>query len=522
MFKKSEKVLAQEFIKLVDNIKKATPIDLSESPAQKSERIKRLEADPEKWIMYYFPKYSFAKPAQFHIASTRRLVDYVKAMMIVGSGKFYQSRVWARGLSKSTRRMMEVFYIHYALKFPINGLLVSKSESNAIKLLSPYLANLEGNQRLHNDYGEQRNLGQWTANKFISKSNMGWQAVGADQNPRGSRNEEMRINVLIFDDADDDEVCRNKDRLDERWQWIEKAVMPTVEIAKPYIIAFDNNIIAEDSLAVRAQEKANDKEVINIRYADGLSTWPEKNTEQIIDDMLANISYESAQGEYFNSPMSSGKTFAEITWGECPKLEEMEFVVCYSDPAPSNRDLPGAKSGAGNSRKATFIVGKKGPRFYIYYGFLDIMSTARFVDGIFQCRDYISGKTTVYYEIENNTLQDPFYTQVLIREINEVGSRRGYIGVTPDRRKKPDKWVRIESTLEPINRGGNLIFNIAEKGNPHMLRLEAQFKNAKPTSKELDGPDCIQGAVIILQEKSSFSTVQPMFQYRIQSDSYHY
>ncbi len=514
----------KEMDELVKNIANSTAADKTETESQKQERKLRLEAEgnQEEWFKYYFPKYSFAKPAGFHRKSTERIIQAARQMLAKGSGKFYMSRKWARGLAKSTRRMMEVFYLHFALKIPINGLFCSKTETNAIDLMTPYMANLEGNQRIINDYGPQKNLGNWDMKKFISKGGMGFKAVGTGNNPRGSKNEEMRINVIIGDDMDDDEVCRNEQRLNDAWKWWEKAVLPCVEISRPYFIFVDNNVIAEDALAVRAAKLATDSETVNIRDEEGHSTWPEKNTEEMIDDMLANQSYESQQAEYFNNPTSQGKTFPEITWGDCPKLEDLDDLLCYSDPAPSNRDIPGAKTGAGNSRKATFLIGRKGARFYIYYGFLDIMSTARFVDGLFSCRDYVASRRQLTFHIENNTLQDPFYQQVLLPKIYEAGNAKGHIYISPDGRKKPDKWVRIEGTLEPINRSGNLIFNAQEKGNPHLLRLEGHFKTAKPSSRELDGPDCIQGGIEILKERAIVHTHEVMFQERTHSSKTHF
>ena len=38
----------------------------------------------------------------------------------------------------------------------------------------------------------------------------------------------------------------------------------------------------------------------------------------------------------------------------------------------------------------------------------------------------------------------------------------------PDEDKKTDKATRIEADLEPLDREGMLIFNEAEKDNPHM------------------------------------------------------
>ena len=84
------------------------------------------------------------------------------------------------------------------------------------------------------------------------------------------------------------------------------------------------------------------------------------------------------------------------------------------------------------------------------------------------------------------------------------GQERGHhIGVVPDARKKPDKFSRIEGNLEPKVRTGQLIFNAKEKNNPHMQRLEEQFKLFSATMKApADGPDAIEGGVFICNNKS--------------------
>ena len=75
--------------------------------------------------------------------------------------------------------------------------------------------------------------------------------------------------------------------------------------------------------------------------------------------------------------------------------------------------------------------------------------------------------------------------------------------ITPDTRKKPDKYYRIEGTLEPINRLGLLVFNETEKTDPHMMRMETQMLGVSKSSKIMDGPDCLEGGVWILQNNYS-------------------
>jgi hypothetical protein len=495
------KKLLEQLTKMHADLANATPVDISETASAKRLRIKALEQNPEDWFKFYFPNYASAPPAQFHKDASVRIIDHPE---------WAEVRNWSRELAKSTRTMMEVLYltlvgqrVNGQLRRKRNVLLISNSYDNAVRLLLPYQVNLEQNNRIVNDYGDQRALGTWESGEFITKKGVAFRAIGAGQSPRGTRNEAIRPDIILFDDLDTDVDCLNPDTIDKHWKWVEEAVIPTRSISNPLLVIWCGNIIAEDCCVKRAQAKADHVDIINIRDENGRSTWPEKNSEADIDRVLSQISDSAVQKEYFNNPMANGKTFANITWGPCPPMEELQFVVCYCDPSPSNKDHPGQKSGLTNSRKASFIVGRKGHRYYIYFGFLDAVGSRNFINAIYANRDYINDQTVAYFIIENNTLQDPIYSQIYLPLIYEIGQGhpKGILPVIGDDRKKLDKWYRIEATLEPINTRGDLIFNEAEKGNPHMQRLEAEFKAAKITSKLLDGIDCVQGAVVSINEK---------------------
>ena len=99
----------------------------------------------------------------------------------------------------------------------------------------------------------------------------------------------------------------------------------------------------------------------------------------------------------------------------------------------------------------------------------------------------------------------PWIDDMLMLEIAQANIRHGItLPLKPDERDKSDKYHRIESALEPLNRNGKLIFNEAEKGNPHMVAMEAQFLALSPTSRAHDdGPDAVEGAVYVINSKSS-------------------
>ena len=494
----TDKQALQAWNEYAENIRKSTALLTGETEAQQKKRIAILEADPELWFKYYFPQYAYAEAAQFHRDATRRVLKNME---------WYEVRSWSRELAKSTRTMMEVLYLTLTGKKKY-VLLISNTIDNAERLLMPYRGNLEANQRIIHDYGAQELPGNWTSSEFTTRKGCAFRALGAGQSPRGTRNEEARPDVILFDDLDTDEDCRNPDIIEKRWRWIEDAAMGTRSISRATTIIFCGNIIAKDCCVVRAQAFADHTDIINIRDANGVSVWPAKNTEEHIERVLSQKSYLSQQREYYNNPIEEGTTFKEMHYGKCPPLRKCEFVVVYGDPSPSNKDKPARTSKLQNSCKAVAVVGYYELKFYVFKCWVDITTNATFIDWLYAAKNYVEATSLPSFFIENNGLQNPHYEQVLLPLIYAKGKETGKVlGITPDDRDKPEKFFRVEGTLEPKNRMGLLILNVDEKDDPHMKRLEAQFKSVAPNSRTMDGPDAVEGAVKKLEDKVAIKTV---------------
>ena len=179
--------------------------------------------------------------------------------------------------------MMEISKLALTKKIR-NVLLISNSADNAERLLLPFMANFEENQRIIQDYGQQKKPGAWETGEFTCMSGCSFRAIGAGQSPRGTRNKNFRPDFILVDDIDTDEECRNPERIKTKWKWLEEALIPTMSVSGNYRILFNGNIIAPDCCIKRAIEKATELkakgighvDIINIRGKDGLSVWPEK------------------------------------------------------------------------------------------------------------------------------------------------------------------------------------------------------------------------------------------------------
>lgn len=458
------------------------------SPVERMEKRKKLEKDPLLWILFFFKDFAKYPFTPFHKKAIKRLTSNME---------WYEVLSWSRELAKSTLVMMCVVYLVLTGR-KRNVLLVSNSHDNAKRLLEPYKKTFEGNGLIKGYYGDLREYGSWTDDEFSLTTGAAFRALGALESPRGTRKDEVRPDVILPDDFDTDADCRNPDIINKKWKWYEEALLPTRSVSEDLLVIWCGNIIAQDCCVKRAGKMADHWETINICDKNGVSSWPEKNTKQRIDRIKLKITTRAFQQEYMNNPLSEGETFKEMRWDKCPPLSKLQFVVAYGDPAPSN-----SKNKA-SSYKACFLVGYYDGKFYIYTGYLDHVVNDEFVNWYYYLRDYVGEKTQVYNFIENNKLQDPFYQQVFLPIFNEKGREKGFIGIIPDERKKPEKFERIEGNLEPFNRQGKLILNIDEENNPHMKRLEEQFLLVNKQMKSpADGADCIEGGVWIINQKIS-------------------
>lgn len=457
----------------------ATPVP-DETVAEKQKRMAFLEANPEEWFKFYFPQYAYADPADFHKKATKRIFK---------NKRWYEVRAWSRELAKDTRTMFEMLML--AMLGEIKTvLLTSHSQDQAVDYLQPYKINLESNQRLINDYGEQKGLRGWEPDRFTTSNGVSFRAIGSGQSPRGTRNEFARPDVIIVNDMDTDEKSRNEERVNNDWKWIEKALIPTVSVSNDVRIIFLGNVISKKGIIVKAMEKADHVDIINIRDDEGKSTWPQKNSEEKIDWLLSKLSYTAIQQEYYNNPITEGTVFREMYWKRVARITDYRFLVIYTDPS--------FKDSRKNDFKATVLMGKYKNEYHIIKAFLKQTTTAEMVSWMKSIHDFVDGRVPLYNYMEANATQD-----IILEKAKLIILDNGWnFSIIGDDRKKGDKFSRIESALEPINREQKLFLNLAEKENEHMKRLEEQFLALEPKlGGHDDGPDAVEGGKWIIDKK---------------------
>lgn len=486
LIKKAERIQLDFWEQYYKDIQYEDKVSIAETPEEKTKRIQALEDNPEAWFKYYFHKYYTAEPMPFHTKSSKRILN---------NAEWYEVRPWSRELAKSGRAMMEFIYLALTGKKRFI-LLLSATNDSAVRLLKPFKLAFEKNQRIINDYGVQQTHGHWTESSFTIAKGAMFVAIGSGNAPRGARNEEYRPDAVLIDDYDTDEDCRNPDMVDKKWDFFEKAVYATRSISNPMLVLFNGNIIADYCCIKKAMEMADFYEIVNIRDENGKSTWPTKNTEEMIDRVLSKISEKAVQGEYFNNPVVLGKVFKEIHYSKVQPLNKYKYLVAYTDPSyKKNGDY-----------KATYVIGKYKDEYHILFARCQQTTVAQMIQWQFDALNFVNDRSALYLYIEY-----PWIDSDLKREIKKANKKHDRtLNLKADERSKPDKFYRIESNLEPLNRQGKLIFADYLEGTVDMKNTAFQFLALSPKSRvNDDAPDAVEGGVWIINNKQLIELPPP-------------
>jgi hypothetical protein len=374
------------------------------------------------------------------------------------------------------------------------GLFMSKTYDQAAKQLSAMRKQFEVNRRLINDLGEFKTVSQWSDEFFKTAQGISWIPIGKGQSPRGLKDEDLRVNLHVWDDFDDDEECRNDERLDKSWKWITSALIPTLDVGDEALVAVLNNLIHPKSLMSRALGRVENvegildwHEVVNLMNdKQTIPTWAARHTVEDCKTMIEKTGRLASKAEYFNNPVIEGKVFKTeyIQYKAMPDLRKYAALVAYLDPSFS------AKKNA--DHKSWVLMGMhESAEIHVIKVFCDVATIEEMVAWGYEIVNYCkkhNGAPELWME-------EVFFQSILYKDFTAAAKRVGWpLPLQGDTRQKPDKDQRILACAGHFERG-EWYFNEAEKDNHHMKNLIFQYTAFAPghTGIKKDGPDACEG-----------------------------
>lgn len=475
-----------------------------ETPAQKDGRVRRLQKDYAAFCEYYFPHFLQLRDkvtgevirtihnAPFHNAAATKVKNTPNLKAVFK---------WPRGHAKSTH--FDIFmplWLMFQPKRLINFMVVvGKSEDSAIRLLSDIQAELEFNQRIKADFGEQKSVGDWQEGEFKTKEGVKFLACGRGQSPRGLREREARPDYIVIDDLDDDELCRNEKRVKDLTDWVKEALFGALDVGRGRFIMVGNLISKTSVLANIAATKGVYVSEVKAVDRNGNPVWREKWTKEEAQEYRDFVGYRAWEKEMMHNPIKDGSIFRHewIRFKKALPLEKYEQLVCYTDPS--------FKSTTANDYKASRLWGKTGSELHLVDCYVRQDTVTGMVRWLYDLYERTRDKAAVLFFMEANFMQD-----IILDEFTEEGKRRRYqLPIMPDTRKKPDKLQRIEA-VSPLWERGFVFYNEALKDSPDMqVGIEQTLALEHGSRIHDDAPDADEGAIWILQKHTRQNIYKP-------------
>ena len=379
--------------------------------------------------------------------------------------------------------------------------LVGKSEDNAKTLLGDIQAELQYNKRYIHDFGPQYNAGNWQDGEFVTRNGVAFFARGRGQSPRGLRYRNRRPDYIVIDDLDDDELCENDTRVRKITEWVKEALFGAFGAEGGRFIMVGNLISKCSVLANIAASKGVFVSQVNVLDKNGKPSWPEYWTIERIKAKREFMGYRAFEKEYMNNPIKEGSVFRKdwIKFKKMLPLDRYDKIVAYCDPS--------FKGSTQNDYKAIKVWGKIGTELHHIKAFVRQCSVSEMVRWFYDLHESLPEGVICEYYIEANFLQD-----ILLDEFATEGRLRGYqLPIQADKRKKPDKFGRIEA-VSPLWERGFVFYNEAMKNDPDMLAgIEQTLSIEKGSRTHDDAPDADEGAIYILQKYTRVQEYQPSF-----------
>ena len=197
----------QAFTARLKQLRQSSFASLVQENTQQQELRIRYLLKPQNYaafFTYYFGKdgggLATAPCAPFHVQAYQDL--YAHAVI-------NQFRLWFRGAAKSIQTNLGNVFALKCTEQMHFMLLVGINQWRARLLMADLQLQLQANERIIKDFGQQVSYGSWREGAFETQDGCYFMALGINQSFRGLRRLGHRVDLAVVDDVEDLKVAAN-------------------------------------------------------------------------------------------------------------------------------------------------------------------------------------------------------------------------------------------------------------------------------------------------------------------------
>lgn len=450
------------------------------SPSASRKRRAECEADFGLWCRTYLPHYFSTPLAPFH----RELaaLTEIRGRPVCG--------IAPRGHGKTTTMKAKVLkeVVTKGRRFIVwigaNGDMAEENTS-AIKM------ELEENARIRADYGDlsAKGGGTWADGQFKTTNGVLILARGRGAGIRGVSNGEIRPDLVIIDDLEDDEQAANPRRVKKALTYVRRTVIPAMAAGMDWSLFWVGTIL-ERRCAIdtvwRNKDGAFDaweRRFFKAIKDDGTALCPEIHSLEDLQALKAIIGALAFNAEMMNDPQDPNGAFREEWLTEYdPQVMAPELTrgltVMFIDPSVKASRLHDYKS---------IIVVTLHPSsrdWYVRGAWVRHATIPAMIGAAYDLCER--------YDVQQVGLEAVGFSELLFDHFDAEAKARGkHLHIVPIG-QSIKKEYRIAS-LSPLHERGKVHY---PKGWPGDLSVLKEQLLAWPSSTiHDDGPDGLEGAI---------------------------
>lgn len=497
--------------------------------ARSATDYEKAASNPAFFGKYYLPHYCTRTAPPFHRDLDKLWVRRVMKRrsplsdaetMLFAPGR--RSAVAApRGHAKST--VMSLKNVLHAALYGYKKyiLLISDTETQAVSFLDAIKNELETNQRILSDFGQQAGK-TWKTGSIVLQNGCRIDAVGSGQKVRGRRNYQRRPDLIVCDDIENDEGVRTAEQRQKTADWFWKAVCKAGDSYTDIVVI--GTILHHDSLlsllldnpgfyslrfqALLAESPSPLWETWRALFTDlsdlgreetarrfylkhkaamlaGTQVlWPQKLSYYDLQVMRLTEGESAFNSEMQNQPINPADCLFSAQWFRYFNPCTVDFrspafrFYGYCDPSL------GRTANSDYSAIVTLAVEETTGLSYVYDADIARRHPDQIIADILEKARQLRRETGHGYALfgaETNQFQW-FLKEQLAKESARQGLYLPIVGA----RSTEDKTMRVES-LQPDIKNGYILFR---PDQTLLLRQLSQF----PLGAHDDGPDALEGA----------------------------
>ena len=435
-------------------------------------RVERVKRDVRLFAETYLPHYLDCPPSPFH-------KELYQVMQQAKQGKRV-IRAAPRGHGKSilVSLILPLWFLCCHKKRFI--LMVSDTLAQARLFLEGIIAELEGNRQLREDFGDLIGKKRWTGSEILTTTNVRVMARGTGSRLRGLRSFEVRPDLVICDDLENDELVRTPEQRKKIHHWFTKALINTMNPEGDLFVV--GTIIHYDSLLAKLLKVPGwDGKTYRALLPEGGVLWAAKWSRERLEERRREIGTIAFNSEFQNNPADPNTRVFQPQWFRFYSAQDIEGVPLdiYGgvDPALSRRER------ADYSAIVTIGIDPRG-RIYVLDADLGRWTPQQLISCIF--RKFLTYKHLLI------GVEVVAFQEVLKEWLDELSREKGVYLPTREIRHRSDKVRRI-TRLSPL----------MEKGLIYLRRdqelLVEQLEHF-PLGDHDDGPDALEMAVDVARK----------------------